>query len=87
MLVMNTFENDSRVDRSARTLVEQGYDVTLLCLYRKGLPRRERYHGYEVIRCNLEPEKGDTIRLPAQLLESLPQAKELSAQNDRPSDL
>lgn len=54
---MNTFENDSRVDRSARALVEQGHQVTLLCLYRKGLPRREKINGYEVIRCELGSKK------------------------------
>lgn len=54
MLVMNTFENDSRVHRAAKTLVDNGADVTLLCLHREGLPRLEEKHGYKVIRKSLE---------------------------------
>lgn len=54
MMVYNTFEHDSRVDRAARTLVSQGNQVTVFCLHREGLPRREKIHGYEVVRCDLK---------------------------------
>jgi glycosyltransferase involved in cell wall biosynthesis len=64
MLVLNTFENDSRVHRTAKTLTDAGVDVTLLCLFREGLPEFENSDGYNVIRCDLltQTNAPDTIR-------------------------
>jgi glycosyltransferase involved in cell wall biosynthesis len=53
MLVLNTFENDSRVHRAAKTLADRGADVLLLCVHREGLPREVLEHGYRVVRSDL----------------------------------
>ncbi|RMD85491.1 MAG: glycosyltransferase [Candidatus Dadabacteria bacterium] len=53
MLVLNTFENDSRVYRTAKTLSDNGHQVLLVCRYKEGLPRKEEVGGFEVERVEL----------------------------------
>lgn len=53
MLVLNEFTHDLRVHREAKTLASAGHDVTVLALWRKGLPRVEINHGYRVKRLRL----------------------------------
>lgn len=69
MMVMNTFENDSRVHRTARTLAEQGMDVTLLCLHKEGLPKEEHVSGYRVIRRKLSPKPSGVNPIKARVSE------------------
>ena len=42
MLVKNSFTHDARVLREAKTLVRNGYEVTVIALSAKNLPERER---------------------------------------------
>lgn len=50
MTVSNEFTTDYRVFREARALVDAGYDVTLFCVYKKGLARSEEKDGIHVRR-------------------------------------
>ena len=50
MLVRNSFQHDSRVEKEARTLVDVGYEVTVVAERAAGLPARETRDGYEVVR-------------------------------------
>lgn len=50
MLTYGTHENDSRVDRAAKTLAEMGYEVVLLAKHRFGLPVVDRRDGYAILR-------------------------------------
>ena len=59
MTVNNEFTTDYRVHREAKALVDAGYKVTLLCLFKKGLPREENREGINVKRILDAP-----IRLP-----------------------
>jgi glycosyltransferase involved in cell wall biosynthesis len=50
MLVRNSFTNDTRVEREARTLVDAGYRVTIIADAGPGLPRTEQRAGATVHR-------------------------------------
>jgi len=55
MFVYNSFENDSRVLKEACTLVEAGYQVHIIALWRKGLARLEKQHNILVHRLDNIP--------------------------------
>ena len=50
MFVYNSFENDSRVLKEACTLVEAGYQVHIIALWKKGLARLEKQNNILVHR-------------------------------------
>ena len=50
MLVRNPFTHDSRVEKEAGTLLGVGYDVTVVCEWRPGLPMREVRDGVAIRR-------------------------------------
>jgi len=50
MTVANEFTTDYRVHREAKALVDEGYDVTLFCVWKKGLARAEETDGIHVRR-------------------------------------
>ncbi|MBE0417155.1 MAG: glycosyltransferase [Coriobacteriia bacterium] len=50
MLVFTDMTADSRVDREASALARSGYDVTVVCLGRPGLPAEETRGGFRVVR-------------------------------------
>jgi glycosyltransferase involved in cell wall biosynthesis len=50
MLTYGTHENDSRVDRAAKTLTEAGHEVLLLAKHRFGLPVVDERDGYTILR-------------------------------------
>ena len=49
-IVLNQFTHDSRVIRECRSLVEDGYDVTVIAYWMEGLKLNENEYGYKVIR-------------------------------------
>lgn len=49
-LLTNKFTNDSRVLKEGTSLVNAGYDVTLVCLIGDGLPEKEVINGIKVNR-------------------------------------
>ncbi len=53
MVVYNFFNNDARVIREAKTLVESGYGVTVFALHKQGLKENEEMHGFKVNRIHL----------------------------------
>lgn len=50
MLLGNPFIHDGRVRREARVLAGMGHEVTVWCIAREGLPRRETQGGVSVVR-------------------------------------
>jgi glycosyltransferase involved in cell wall biosynthesis len=50
MTVVNEFTTDYRVHREAKALVDAGYDVTIFCVWREGLPREQELEGIHVRR-------------------------------------
>ena len=50
MLLDNPFTNDSRVKREALALVENGFNVVLLCTKRNNLPEKNEEDGIQIIR-------------------------------------
>ena len=50
MTVNNEFTTDYRVFREATALVQAGYDVTVFCVHRDGLPREQEKAGVHVRR-------------------------------------
>ena len=54
MVVLNDFTQDSRVLREAKTLREEGYQVFVLAIFSKGLPKEEKTEGAQVIRIFLK---------------------------------
>jgi glycosyltransferase involved in cell wall biosynthesis len=54
MIVQNNFVNDSRVIKEANTLGENGFQVKVLALHKKGLPEIEKYEYFEVERVHLK---------------------------------
>ena len=55
MFVFNTFENDSRVLKEARTLTDAGIQVHVLALWRQGLLRFENRNGILIHRLDNLP--------------------------------
>ena len=53
MVVLNSFTNDARVLREARTLSKHGYHVTVICLHDGRLREREVVDGINVQRIRL----------------------------------
>ena len=53
-IVLNTFENDSRVIRECKTLAAANYDVLLIAFWNKGLKEKELIVGFTVIRLKLK---------------------------------
>ena len=52
-IVLNTFVQDSRVMRECKSLAENGYDVTVIAYWMKGLKEEEHQNGYTVNRLQL----------------------------------
>ncbi len=50
MLVRNAYTHDTRVEKEARTLIEAGFEVTVVADAAPGLPERETRDGSSVIR-------------------------------------
>jgi len=59
MSLNNVFATDPRVHREAKSLVDAGYDVTIFCVHKPGLPVAEEIDGIHVRRI-----LGSYIRLP-----------------------
>ncbi len=63
VIVFNTYQNDNRVYRTARTLQEEGYEVVVGALYEEGLPRQEVDRGLKVERHEIKSRRLPTGRL------------------------
>ena len=50
MLLDEEFPPDSRVEKEAISLIEEGFDVSIACYTRKGLPAYQQYKGIHVWR-------------------------------------
>ena len=57
MVVLNPFVHDARVLREAKTLVNAGYELTVIALHGKGLKKNESINGISVIRIFLHTKK------------------------------
>ena len=53
-IVLNTFVQDSRVMRECKSLTENGYDVTVIAYWMKGLKEEEFQDGYTIKRLQLK---------------------------------
>ena len=65
--VYNPATHDTRVLREAETLAGAGYDVTLVALWRPGLPREERRGEARILRVPFEPLDDRIVRVLATL--------------------
>jgi glycosyltransferase involved in cell wall biosynthesis len=63
VIVFNTYRNDNRVYRTARTLQEEGYEVVVGALYEEGLAREEIDRGLKVERYEMKSRRLPTGRL------------------------
>ena len=52
-IVVNSFDNDSRVIRECKTLSENGNDLTVIAYLEDGLLERESNYGFNTIRIKL----------------------------------
>jgi len=59
MILDSYFPYDIRVEKEARTLLNAGFDVNLLCIAQKGKPNYENIYGLKVYRTNIP--KGNII--------------------------
>ncbi len=50
MCLFTNFENDARVDRTAKTLAANGHTVTVFAQHRIGLAAQENVNGYTIVR-------------------------------------
>ena len=57
MVVLNTFVHDARVLREAKSLVNEGYDLTVIALHDEGLDKTETINGINLIRIFLHTKK------------------------------
>jgi hypothetical protein len=62
MLVYNTFESDSRVYRTARSLGEAGHEVLLVAKHRRGLAEHETQEGFRLRR--IDPSSPEFYAAP-----------------------
>jgi glycosyltransferase involved in cell wall biosynthesis len=53
MLVINNFTHDARVYKEAKTLAAAGHEVTVVALWKTGLPEQEQQSGFKVKRLRL----------------------------------
>ena len=53
-IVLNTFEYDSRVLKECKSLSQEGYDVTVIAYWRKGLKYEEESDGFKIYRLSLK---------------------------------
>ena len=60
------FPHDIRVRREVEALLAAGHSVDMLCLGRRGEPRRERWHGARVRRVPLDHRRGGPLRYMAE---------------------
>ena len=63
VIVFNTYQNDNRVYRTARTLQEEGYEVVVAALYEEGLAREEMDRGLKVERHEIKSRALPTGKL------------------------
>lgn len=61
-IVRHNYYPDSHVRRDAESLVEAGYDVTVIALRRPGQPAREEVSGVQVWRLPVEHHRGSVLR-------------------------
>ena len=52
-IVVNQYTHDARVIRECKSLAKEGYDVTVLAYWLKGLDLAQREYGYNVIRIRI----------------------------------
>ena len=57
-IVLNPFIQDSRVIRECKSLAKEGYEVTVIAYWLKGLNLEERENGYNVIRIPISTKSG-----------------------------
>jgi len=50
LFARKTLENNTRIFKQAKTLTEEGYDVTLIGIKPNHLPREEKQEGYTIVR-------------------------------------
>jgi glycosyltransferase involved in cell wall biosynthesis len=53
MLVLSSYINDARIHKEAVTLASSGNNVLIVALWKPGLEKTEKHHGYRVIRLRL----------------------------------
>ena len=56
-IVVNAFDNDSRVIRECKTLSENGNDLTVIAYLKEGMLARESNYGFKTIRIKLFTKK------------------------------
>ena len=56
-IVVNSFDNDSRVIRECKTLSENGNDLTVIAYLEEGMLARESNYGFKTIRIKLFTKK------------------------------
>ncbi len=59
-IVLNNFVNDNRVLRTAQSLSQAGYDVTVMALKRGNVPLYEERDGFRVKRIELKSDRFHT---------------------------
>ena len=57
MVVLNPFVHDARVLREAKSLVNEGYEITVIALHGEGLKKNELKSGINIIRIFLHTKK------------------------------
>ncbi len=62
LIVLNSFTNDSRVLKEARTLLAAGYKVSVCAMHEGGLPEYEDLNGVEVYRINIKTRSWPKVR-------------------------
>lgn len=62
-LVLNECTHDSRVIKSAKSLMEEGYDVSIIALFAPGLAKKETLDGITVHRVQLRTKKLPSYRI------------------------
>ena len=56
-IVLNSFENDSRVFKISNSLGKRGYLVDLYAIHKKGLKKHEKSHNFNINRIHLWSKK------------------------------
>ena len=56
-IVVNSFDNDSRVIRECKTLSDNEHDLTVIAYFEDGMLERESNYGFNTIRIKLFTKK------------------------------
>ncbi len=64
-IVLNTFEFDSRVLKTNKSLVKEGYDVSILAMHTRGLEKKENIGGIKLFRigCLINKWQGNIFKI------------------------